>query len=636
LIQKAGNRRRPYAPWLLFALLFASTVALAGCSVGPIDFGGGPVGTPAPPTNTVPAPSPTPAPRALSGAVLDAYTNKPIVDAEVTAGGVLTATNAEGMFYYDDVPLNSKVTVTAGGYSGAEIDSGSTNRVDVKLRPNTVSGRVTSAQSGAPLAGVLVKLVLPQKPVAPTELVTPSTTVTGTTVPTATVPTTQSLGYTNVMAAPPAQAGMQEAQAAATITGTAVSSTPAPPTATPTPRPIPPTGEGFLAVYTDEGGNYFFKDVPEGATLTFKIPGYKLTRTDIAGTARKDIALEEFRVEAVYITANWASSPDLMEDTLKFIAESQANKRINAVVLNVQNDASQWVYDTQNPDVLAAENTDKFMTDMPELVSDLKSRGLYVIARVVTFQQKTMAENKPDWAVKSDVTGEPWKGGYMAQQKWLDLTNPAVQNHMVEMTKEVLGLGFDEVQYDYVRFPSDPAPSEPGDQVYSTMPITDTGKTAALAGFLKKVHDVIEPTDAFMSIDVFGYTLWPDRDGAPILGIIGQVIPALIDYTDYICPMIYPSHFSPGEQGCDVPAQCAYVLVHKSGEYAGPLFAGHKAKYRPWMQAFDWPGADYTSPGSQKIPDQIRAALETNAWGWQWWDPAIGYEPRNEFLKPLK
>ncbi|HET9492700.1 MAG TPA: putative glycoside hydrolase [Chloroflexia bacterium] len=631
--QRSRTGRRPYAPWLVFALLFGAAIALAGCSIGPIDFGGGPAGTPAPPTNTVPPPSPTPAPRALSGAVLDAYTNKPIANAEVTAGGVLTATNTEGMFYYDDVPLNSKIVVQAGGYSSAEVDSGTADRVEVQLRPNTISGRVTSAQSGEALAGVLVKLVLPQA--APSQPVTPSTTITDTTAPTETVPTTQTLGYTNVLAAPVLQGSSPGATAAVTSTR-APTSTPEPPTATPTPRPIPPTGDGFVAVYTDESGNYFFRDVPEGATLTFKLPGYKLTKTDVAGTARKDVALEEHKVEAVYITAPWAASPDLMEDTLSFIEESKANNRINAVVLNVQNDASEWVYDTKNPDVLAAENTDMFLTEMPELVADLKARGLYVIARVVTFQQKTLAENKPEWAVKSDVTGEPWKGGYMAQQKWLDVTNPAVQQHIIDMTKEVLTLGFDEIQYDYVRFPSDPAPSEPGDMVYSTMPITDTGKVKVLAEFLEKVHDVIEPTDAFMSIDVFGYTLWPDRDGAPILGVIGQVIPELIDHTDYVCPMIYPSHFSPGEQGCDVPAACAYELVRKSGEYAQKLFAGHKTKYRPWVQAFDWPGGDYTSPGSQKVPDQIRAMLETGAWGWQWWDPAINYEPRNEFVKPLK
>jgi hypothetical protein len=435
-----------------------------------------------------------------------------------------------------------------------------------------------------------------------------------------------------VLAAPVFQAETPAATAASTTTGTVATRTPLPPTATSTPKPIPPKGDGFIAVYTDEGGNYFFSDVPEGATLTLKLPGYRLTKTDIAGTARKDVALEEHRIEAIYITAPWASSSDLMAETLDFVA----NSRINAIVLNVQNDDSEWVYDTQNPDVLAAENTDKFLTEMPELVADLKARGLYVIARVVTFQQRTMAEGRPEWAVKSDATGAPWVGGELSQQRWLDVTKPEVHDHLLDMTKEVISLGFDEIQYDYVRFPSDPGPREVGDPVYATMPLTDTGKVEALATFLEKAHDVVEPTDAFMSIDVFGYTLWPDRNGEPILGVIGQVIPALIDHTDYVCPMIYPSHFSPGEEDCRVPAACAYELVKKSGEFAAKVFAGHKTKYRPWMQAFDWYGVDYTSPGSPMVPDQIRAALETDAWGWQWWDPANQYEPRSAFTGPLR
>jgi hypothetical protein len=615
-------------------LAMVTLLALAGCSIGPLDLSGGtpvPTGTPPPPTDTVPPPTPTTAPRALSGLIADAYTSKPIAGAEVTAGGILTATNNDGMFFYDDVPLNSELTVSAGGYHSFSAETGVISKLDVKLRPNTISGRVTDASTSRPLAGVLVKLVLPAAPVTNTAPITPSTEVTGTVQPPAT-PSTSTLLYGKVLAAPvramTAYTEIAEPTNTAVITDTGPTKTPAPPTATPTPKPIPPTGEGFVAVYTDEDGNYFFKDVPDGASLTLKMPGYKLTKEPLGETARKDIALEEFRVEAAYITANWASSPDLMEDTLAWIKDS----RINAIVLNVQNDASEWVFDTKNPDALAAENTDIFMPDMADFVQQLKDQGLYVIARVVTFQQKTMAEARPDWAVKSDITGEPWKGGYAGQQKWLDASNPGAQDHLVAMTKEVLDLGFDEIQYDYVRFPSDPAPGE-GEQVYSTGTLTDTGKVAALKVFLKKAHDVIEPTDAFMSIDVFGYTLWPDRDGAPILGIIGQVIPELINETDYISPMIYPSHFSPGEQDCPKPAVCAYELIHKSGEYAEKLFAGHKTKYRPWLQAFDWPGADYTSPGSQKIPDQIRAARETNAWGWMWWDPANEYEPRSAFKK---
>lgn len=615
------------------ALLLLAMAALAGCAIGPVDLGGGtPVPT-VPPTDTVPPPTSTPEPRALNGRVEDAYTGKPIAGAEVTAGGVLTATNADGRYYFDDVPQAGKITITAEGYRGLEMDTGVVNQLDVKLRPSSVSGRVTDGSTGKPLAGVLVKLVLPAAPITPTTSITPTDAITATAVPTGTVPNTSTMGFGKGLSAP-LQASLvltAPIQPTTTVRATATksgpSSTPLPPTATPTPTPVPPTGAGFIALYTDEDGNYFFKDVPEGASLSFKMPGYKLTKMPIEDASRKDVALEVFKVEAIYVTANYAASPDLLGELLDFVAD---DTRINAVVLNVQNDASEWVYDTQNPEVLEAENTDKFLTEMPELVKSLQARGLYVIARVVTFQQKTMAEAKPEWAVLSE-NGGPWKGGYAGHQKWLDASNPAAQDHMIDMTKEVIALGFDEVQYDYVRFPSDPAAGE-SDPVFSK-PITDTGKVASLQQFLKKAHAVTEASDAFMSIDVFGYTLWPDQEDGPILGVIGQVLEHLVDYTDYVCPMIYPSHFSPGEQGCKVPAACAYELVQKSGEFAAERFEGKRAKYRPWLQDFDWDPVDYTSRGTTKVTDQYRACQETNCWGMQWWDPANNYEPRAAFKK---
>ncbi len=628
--------------WLLIFVAIGLLVALAGCSIGPVDFGGGtpvptgtpaPTGTPSPPTITVPPPTATTAPRALNGLVVDAYSNKPVVGAEVTAGGILTATNSDGLFYYDDLPSNAPLSVKAGGYAPLQMETGVAPHVDIKLRPNTVSGRVTDGSTGKPLAAVLVKLVLPTAPITPTTAITPAATLTGTVQPpAATTPTTGTMLLGKVLAAPMNQGSTPTTEAPATSVLTATlapTGTPLPPTATPTPKPAPPTGDGFVAVYTDADGNYFFKDVPVGATLTFKIPGYKLTKLPI-DSAQKDVPLEVFKVNAIYITANWASSSDLLAGTLDWVSKS----RINTVVLNVQNDASEWVFDTHNQDAINAKNTDIFMKDMPDMVKKLKAHGLYVIARVVTFQQKTMAEARPDWAILSSATHKPWKGGYAAQQRWLDASNPATQDYILSMTKEVIGLGFDEIQYDYVRFPSDPAPSEPGDMVFATGPLTDTGKVKALAGFLKRAHDTIEPSDAFMSIDVFGYSLWPDQDGVPLLGVIGQVLPSLLPFTDYASPMIYPSHFSPGEQGCAKPATCAYTIIHKSGEYATKMFAGQRAKYRPWLEAFDWPGADYTSPGSTKIPEELQACAETNCDGWMMWDAANDYQPRTPYRKP--
>jgi len=620
------------------------SLALAGCSVGPIDLGGGtpvPTGTPVPPTNTVPPPTATPVPRSINGAVLDAFSNKPIANVEVTAGGVLTATNSDGMYHFDDVKSNTIISFKAGGYGSLQMDTGITNRIDVKLRPDTVGGRVTDSSTGKPLAGVLVKLVLPTAPLTGTGSITPTGTLTGTVVPPATTPTTSTMRMANILAAPleqdvtntvvPDAAAPVDTSVPAVAADTSTptdTATPLPPTATATPKPIPPTGPGFVAVYTDDDGHYFFDNVPDGATLTFKMPGYKLTKEPIDNAA-KDVAIDPFQLNAIYLTANWASSPDLLADTLNWISGT----RINGIVLNVQDDASQWAFDTHNPDVLKANDTDVMLPDMAGLVQTLKARGLYVIARIVTFQQKTMAEARPDWAVLSSTTGKPWKGGAEAQQRWLDASNPAAQDYMVEMTKEVLALGFDEVQYDYVRFPSDPAPSETGDMVFSTMPMTDTGKVAALQQFLKKAHGVVDQTDAFMDIDVFGYTLWPDQNGVPLLASIGQVLPKLLAYTDYASPMIYPSHFSPGEQGCGHPSQCAYTIIHKSGEYAAPMFAGQRAKYRPWLEGFDWPDADYTSPGSPLIPDQLRACVETGCWGWMMWDASNEYSLRTPYKK---
>jgi len=608
-------------------------VVLAGCSLGPIDFGGtsGSNVTPGPVATKSPVPTATPAQRSLSGKVLDAYSGLPIASAEVTAGGILTETTNDGTFSFDALPLSVKVSVSADGYAQGEVDPGKSGNVSINLRPSTLSGRVTDASTGKALAGVLVKLVTSAEDVTATTSLTTGGTVTPTTVST-TVPLTGGLLYGKGLAAPLAEdtstpeASTEETSPAAATPTDAPTSTPLPPTATRTPKPIPPTGPGFVAVYTDDEGAFFFKDVSQGANLTFKIPGYKVTKMPVGETTRKDVALEVFKPHAIYITAPVAATKDMYDGLMSFID----NSKINAVVLNVQNDNSEWVFETKNPDAVAAKNTDVFLPEMPQLVKALKDKGIYTIARVVTFQQPTMAKARLDMAVKSSVTGKAWIGGELNQQAWLDASIPKVQDYMVDMTKEVLTLGFDEIQYDYVRFPSDPAPKEPGKPTFSR-PLTDTTKAEAIGQFLEKAHDVIEPTDSFMSIDIFGYTLWPDKEGKPMNGVIGQVFEYVVDHTDYVCPMIYPSHFSVGEQDCSHPEACAYKLVHKSGEFAAKRFEGKKAKYRPWLQDFDWGKTDYTSKGTTKVTEQIQAAGETGAWGWQFWDPYNDYQPRAAF-----
>lgn len=614
-MKRNGNSKRSIAPLLPISLFSALLVVLVaiGCTV----FSNGTAGGNKQGTPTL---------RPINGRVLDVDSGTPIEGAEITAAGVLTATSAEGRFYFEDVPQGSKVAVYAEGYDGAEIDAGAEQSLPpIKLKANMLTGRVTDATTGKPLSRVLVRLTL-----AGTQPVT-DTTTTPNALPTAAVTSTVS-SRINGLAAPLAATSVPTVSDN-TDEATPTSLSPSLPTEVPTtvngrPLPSPPVGEGFLATYTDENGDYIFKGATAGSTLTFKMPGYKLAKVPV-DSAKKDVAMEQFRVEAFYMTANVASVRSLYDELVNFAVES----RFNAIVLNVQTDASAWVFDTQNPDVLEADNTDIILPQIADRVKDLKSKGFYTIARIATFQQKTMALGHPDWAIKSSVTGKPWRGGSEGQQMWLDASNPAAQDYILAMTKEVLALGFDEIQYDYVRFPSDPWKNEPGEMVFSHMPMPNTDKVRALQQFLSRAQNTIDPTDAFMSIDIFGYALWPDQDGVPILGALGQVMPDLVDYADYISPMIYPSHFSPGELGCSVPANCAYKLIKQSGDFAAPLFEGARSKYRPWLQDFDWIKTDYTSPGTTKVQEQIDACEETNCWGWQMWDPANVYEPRAVFKK---
>jgi hypothetical protein len=585
-------------------------------------------GTPVPQLPGDPEPTPDGG-KPLIGVVRDLNTGKPIPGAEVIASGVLTATAEDGRFYFDSVSPTDKIEVVAEGYENATVEPGTNGDLTVDLKPDSIGGKVTDASTGKPLAQVLVRLDFP-KPAQPVTGTTPVTGTNGVEI-TPTVTLTDSYRVSGLaaplMATPVATEESEEEAVPEAVTTPKATLIPPTPTATPTPPKVPPTGEGFVATYTDENGEFKFNGAPPGSTFTFKMPGYALLKVP-ADAPRKDVAMTVFKAEAIYITANVASVRPLLDDLLEWAKDS----RINSIVLNVQNDASEWVFDVQNADVREADNTELLLPNMKDLVAELRQKGFYMIARVVTFQQKTMAEAKPAWAVRSGATGGVWKGGYAGHQKWLDASNPDAQDHLVAMTKEVLGLGFDEVQYDYVRFPSDPAPGEKGPMVFSK-PLTETGKIKELAGFLKKAYAVIEPTDAFMSIDVFGYAVWPDIGGEPYMGVIGQSVPDLIDYTDYICPMIYPSHFVIGELGCKVPARCAYELVKASGEHAKPRFEGKRAKYRPWLQDFDWGETDYTSRNSKLVHRQIEACEETDCWGWQMWDPANEYLPRSAFEK---
>jgi hypothetical protein len=390
--------------------------------------------------------------------------------------------------------------------------------------------------------------------------------------------------------------------------------------------PTPFADDKMILAVTDANGNYQMANVPTNPTLTFKMPGYKLTKVAVGRSTTQDQALQPFSAKALYLTASAANYPPLFQPIMDLADKSE----INAIVLNIQDDNSRLVYDTKVQMAIASGALNKVLPNIKDVIAELHRHNLYVIGRVLTFQQPAVADANPNLAVRSKATGKPWRGGQFGQQRWLDPTNPAARQYPLALAREAVGLGFDEIQFDYIRFPSDPGPGETWDDQSFSQPADETTKPNYIQQFAAEAHNLLNQTDAFMSADIFGYTVWPDTNGVPLNASIGQVFEKMIGATDYICPMIYPSHFSAGEEGFQDPNAHPYEIIKQAGEYTQRRITGQRAKYRPWLQGFDWNHLPYDG---HLYRLQKQAAAQTGASGYMFWDPsnvysADGFDPK--------
>jgi len=579
-------------------------------------------GPTAPPANTAVPPSATPAPRSLAGHVLDAYTGKPLPGVHLTGPDGAVDSGTDGAYSLGAVPSDAPVQVSAPGYAPASLASGNGPTLDISLRPTTIKGRVTDSATGKPLYGVIVRIDLPAGGVDTTPA--PAAPVTATLTP-----RSSALGLQGVLPAWQPRLVLTDTGATATVPAndspagspTAVAGTPVPPTPTATPPPVMPTpfaNDKVIIAVTGPDGNYSIDNAPLNPTLTFKLPGYKLVHVPLGRSAGADAALEPFVAKAIYMTANAAAYDPLYKPMM----ELADNTEINAIVLNIQDDTAHVVYKTGVQMAVDSGAVAPLLPNIKDVVAELHKHNLYVIARMVTFMQPAVADANPGLAVRSKATGKPWHGGYQAQQRWLDPTNPTARQYPLALAREAASLGFDEIQFDYIRFPSDPAPGETWDDMSFSQPADDTTKPQYIAQFAREAHDMLNTTDAFMSMDVFGYTVWPDQNGRPLNAVIGQVFGPLIANTDYISPMIYPSHFSSGELGFKDPNAHPYEIIKQAGIYTAARIAGQRAKSRPWLQGFDWNHLPYDG---HLYRLQIQAAEETGSAGWMFWDPSNVY-----------
>jgi len=334
-------------------------------------------------------------------------------------------------------------------------------------------------------------------------------------------------------------------------------------------------------------------------------------------------------IRAVYLTAWSAGSSKAIDAVITRAKDSE----INAVVIDIKDHTGIISYETDIQEINEIGAWESRIKDVNGVIKKLHEAGIYVIARITVFQDPEYTKAHPEEAVQSISRQAPWKD--YKGLSFIDVSSKPFWDYIVTLAKiSYSDFGFDELNFDYIRYPSD-GPMQ--DAVF-----VNPRKAETLETFFTYLHDELSPTGAVLSADLFGMTATNEDDLN-----IGQVLERALPYFDYIAPMVYPSHYPKQFNGWANPNAYAYEVVHFSmaravertiatttsvlsftgtpiasttpQQYTKPVY--DKLKLRPWLQDFDY-GGDY---GPEEVRAQIQATYDAGLTSWMLWSPSNRY-----------
>lgn len=338
--------------------------------------------------------------------------------------------------------------------------------------------------------------------------------------------------------------------------------------------------------------------------------------------------LQDVKARAVYLSGDSAASSKVIDRIIQLTKTTD----LNAVVIDVKENGK-VNYNSSLPEVEAVKA--EYATplyDAESLIQKLHDNNIYVIGRVVCFRDPVLSEKRPELAVKK-VNGQLWKEGKFS---WTNPYEEEVWQYNIDIAKEAISKGFDEIQFDYVRFPT----TKKSEVSYGeNMPT----RAETINKFLKMAREqlVDELGDVPISADVFGIICESpgDREG------IGQDLEQIGKDIEYISPMVYPSHYANASRGSNgngvgqsingvlftapdlAPYEVVYNSIAKAAKRTGEV-EGYKAKIRPYLQAFTarWlPDGYYKKYGVEEVRQQIKAVYDAGGEEWILWDPSNNY-----------
>lgn len=413
------------------------------------------------------------------------------------------------------------------------------------------------------------------------------------------------------------------------------------------------------AIQTDGGQNIsepedkadeeelYFTDDDEGAN----IPEIEW---DEKGLGEKELAepeevqevekRERPKVKGIFVTGPMAGTSN-MDNLISLVEETE----LNAMVIDIKNDEGRVTYNMQMPAVQNIGSNIRYIQDMEALVAKCKEKNIYLVARIVAFKDPFLADAKPEWCIHNS-------DGSIFQDKdglaWLNPYNQEVWEYLLAIAKEALHIGFDEIQFDYIRFSTD-----------SGMDSADFGPDGAekdrqeiITDFAAYAAEKVHEAGGIVSADVYGMVIDSEVDQR----IVGQNYVELSKHLDYISPMVYPSHYGPYNYNIPIPDAEPYQLVltalqsskkvlsgipattvsgNSEKEYTAEELAallpmeGVCAQVRPWLQDFTATWVKGHIPyGAEEIRAQIQAVYDAGYEEWILWNASNRYT-RDGLLK---
>lgn len=537
-------------------------------------------------------------PNRVAGVVRDAETSLPLPNALVMIGEQKLVTNAQGAFEIRGVKRGVAVSASVPGYQSQTQVFQDESNFDLPLAPNKLVVAVSDVTTKQPLANARVQFenqTVTTGADGRVELgrVKPGSAIRVTIAgyDAATAPYVDGASLAFALRANVVEGVVTDAATNQPVSGTLVFL-------------------GNAITTTNAHGKYRVENVPAKVTLAFLAPGYRKTPVDASGLARRDVKLAPFQARGIRLP--FGATNEHVAEIMDMVTKTE----LNTLVVDVKSEKGRIAWDSQVP--LAKEIGARLpqSVDLVLVLDACRKHNIYCIARMPVFQDTLLANARPNLAIKytngvvfSENGGSAWTNPY----------NQDVWAYNLALAKEVIALGFEEIQFDYIRFPG------LWSNLYFGAGVTNTEETriATIAGFLARAQKELRPLGVFISADVFGLTTATDDDQHT-----GQRLRELGPYLDYISPMVYPDTWvraqdllsrGLGIPNCTEAVRCPYEVIFYSTKRA---MEKTPTRIRPWLQAYSGRG-DFGIP---QYRTQKKAATDANSHGWLFWNGTGSYD----------